>query len=130
MLVLDASTVVDLLLDVEPTPSVVWPRLIATDAAGAPHLLDAEVGQVMRRFVLRGDLTAQRAREALDDLQSMPIERYPHAPLMPRAFELRRNVTFYDALYLALAELLEAPLVTRDRGLRGLPGVRITVEVI
>ena len=96
----------------------------------APHLIDAEVGHLLRRHTLVGTLSAARARVALEDFLTLPIERFPYTALLPRAFELRDNATIYDALYLSLAEVLEAPLLTRDRRLARVPGVAARVEVV
>ena len=130
MIVLDASVVVDLLLNRTPVSDEVAERIRAARSLHAPHLLDAEITQVLRRFVLRGDLAPGRAKTALEDWLRLPISRYPHAPFLRRAFELRENITIYDALYVVLAEGLGAPLLTRDRKLAGVPGVRALVEVI
>ncbi len=131
MIVLDASVVVDLLLGIQPHARAITARVRdeAPDLA-APHLMDAEVGQVLRRFVLAGRVDGTRAELALEDLAALPLVRYPHARLLPRALELRDNATVYDALYLALAEGLGAPLLTRDAALGEVPGVRARVEVI
>ena len=130
MIVLDASAVIDLLLNTLPAPRVA--QRIAAERTGivAPYLLDAEVGQVLRRFSLAGEISTQRARAALADYAQLPITRYPHLPLLERAFALRANTTFYDALYLALAEVVGAPLVTCDKGLAQVPGTKATVEVL
>jgi predicted nucleic acid-binding protein len=93
-------------------------------------LLDAEVGQVLRRFSIAREISVQRARAALADYAALPITRYPHLPLLERAFALRANATFYDALYLALAEVIDAPLVTCDSRLARAPGARAVVEVL
>jgi predicted nucleic acid-binding protein len=129
MIVLDASAAVDFLLHL-PAADAITARMLA-DPTGlaAPHLIDAEVGQVLRRFVLKGQLDADHAAAALRDLRSMPIARYDHTPFLERAFELRDNLTFYDALYLALAESVGAPLLTRDAALAAAPGHRARVEV-
>ncbi len=94
----------------------------------APHLLDLEIAQVLRRYALGGGLTAGRVREALDDLADLRITRYPHDLFLPRVWELRHTVTAYDAVYLALAENLDATLVTRDRALARARGHRARVE--
>jgi predicted nucleic acid-binding protein len=94
------------------------------------ELLDAEVGQVLRRFVLAGQLLPERAQAALQDLMDLPLIRYAHGPLLLRAFDLRANATVYDALYIALAEGLEAPLLTRDAALAAVPGHRAQVLVV
>lgn len=99
------------------------------DDLHVPHLFEVEVLGVLRRFSLRGMLSQERARLALDRLSSMRLARYPHAAMLPRMWELRDNVTTYDAAYIALAESLEAPLVTTDARLARAPGIRAAVEV-
>ncbi len=131
MIVLDASVVVDMLLQDDPNVDGIWEELLGDpEGAAAPHLLDAEVAQVLRRYVLRGEISAHRADGALDDLAALPIVRHEHTVLLKRAFALRDNVTIYDALYLSLAEALDARLLTRDGALAALPGVRARVRVI
>lgn len=95
----------------------------------APHLVDVEVSQVVRRYWRAGDITAGRGEEALRDLADLPIERYAHEPLLGRIWQLRQNATAYDAAYIALAEGLGAVLVTVDTALARIPGVRVPVEV-
>jgi predicted nucleic acid-binding protein len=129
LIVLDASVIIDLLLDRAP-PAGRIARLTAGEELAAPHLLDAEVGHALRRAVLRDGLPASVALAALDDLTRIRLTRHAHMALLPRAFELRDNATFYDGLYLALAELLDATLLTRDRALAQVPGIAARVEVI
>ncbi len=95
-----------------------------------PHLLDVEVAQVLRRFVLRGELEHQRARQAIGDLLDLPLKRYPHERLLTRAFQLANNLTMYDAIYVVLAEALGATLLTRDKAMNDVPGTRIRVQLI
>ena len=95
----------------------------------APHLLDLEVLQVLRRYAAAGEISAERAREALDDLAAFRLRRWAHEPLTLRIWDLRQNLTAYDAAYVALAEALGAPLLTRDRRLASAPGIRARVEV-
>jgi predicted nucleic acid-binding protein len=131
MIVLDASVVVDLLLDLPPYAGRIVTRIREeAPALVAPHLLDAEAGQVVRRYVLRGEVSVADAEAALEDLAALPITRYPHTPLIARAFALRANATVYDALYLVLAEALAAPLLTRDTALATIPGHGAQVEVV
>ena len=131
MIVLDASVVVDLLLNTELVANAIADRVAReSPALSAPYLLDAEVGQVLRRYALRREITPTRATAALRDLLTLPINRYEHAPLLERAFDLYENVTFYDALYLALAEGLDAPLLTRDQALAQVPRTHAIVDVI
>jgi predicted nucleic acid-binding protein len=127
--VLDASAVVEILLRTAAAAPHTS-KLLARDAAcHAPHLLDVEVAQVLRRLCAAGEIEEQRANDALIDLGDLPLERYPHELLLPRAWELGRNLTIYDAVYVALAELLEAPLLTRDRRLAVAPGHGAEVEL-
>jgi predicted nucleic acid-binding protein len=131
LIILDASAVVDLLLGVAPRAEAIAARLQSeSDGLAAPHLLDVEIAQVVRRFVLRSEITPERARLALDDLLALPIHRYPHHELLDRAFELRENATMFDAVYLVLAEALNAPLLTCDSALAAIPGHNATVEVV
>lgn len=101
----------------------------AGETLHAPHLIDVEVSQVVRRYWRARDITASRAAEALRDLADLPIERYGHEPLLGRIWQLRHNATAYDAAYVALAEGLGAVLVTLDKALAGIPGVTIPVEL-
>jgi predicted nucleic acid-binding protein len=93
----------------------------------APHLLDLEVVQVLRRYIRAGIIDEQRATEALDDFSSFPIQRYPHDLFRNRIWELRENLTAYDAVYVALAEALGATLLTCDRSLAASAGQRADI---
>jgi predicted nucleic acid-binding protein len=128
VIVLDASAVVELLLG-SPRGAMVRARIQRPDESlHAPHLLDVEVASVLRRYHLSGEISDDEGREALADLAGLDIARYPHDPLLPRVWELRRSVTAYDAVYLALAEVLEAPLLTLDRRLARARGHGARVE--
>lgn len=129
MIVLDASAVIELLLQTTTGKRVA--RRIAARGQGlhAPHLLDVEVLQVLRRWEARGALPPGRAAEALADLAELDVRRHPDDVLSRRAWELRANVTAYDAAYLALAEGLRAPLLTTDGRLARASGHRATVEL-
>jgi len=96
----------------------------------APHLIDVEVAQVLRRYNAAGEMNDGRCREAFEDLAGMRLVRYAHDSLLPRVWELRHNFTAYDAVYLALAEALEVPLVTRDSALASAPGHQAMVELL
>lgn len=130
MIVLDASAVVELLLGTELGRSIAI--RIADPALGlhAPHLVDVEVVQALRRYVQEGDLDQGTARGALEDLHSLDIVRHAHEPLLDRVWTLRENLTAYDAVYVALAEALDAILLTCDGKLARAPGVAGRVELV
>ena len=129
-MVLDASAALELLLGTtrgtvlrarlsrEPTPLC------------APHLLDVEVAHVLRRYERAGELSGARAGQALADLEALPLTRYPHTRLLGRMWELRANLTGYDAAYVALAELLGFPLLTCDGKLAATPGHKARIELL
>jgi predicted nucleic acid-binding protein len=129
MIVIDASTVLDLLLNTDDAAAIADRVLVPGETLHAPHLLDLEVAQVLRRYAIAGALTDERGRQALDDLGNLPLDRYPHAVFLERIWELRHNLTAYDAAYVALAETLNATLVTRDAAL-ATARHRARVEVI
>ncbi len=95
----------------------------------APHLVDLEILQVLRRYASAGEISADRGREALDDLAAFRLRRWAHDALVTRIWDLWQNLTAYDAAYVALAEALDAPLLTRDRRLASAPGIRAQVEL-
>lgn len=118
MIVVDASALLEVLLRT-PAAKAVEGRLFSVpqQTLHAPHLLDVEVAQVLRRYVAIGEIDDERGRAALGDLADFPIRRYPHDFLLPRVWSLRDNFTAYDAVYVALAEVLDAGLLTRDQRL-------------
>jgi predicted nucleic acid-binding protein len=129
VIVVDASAVLEVLLNT-PDATRVGERLFAAgETLHAPHLLDLEVAQVLRRYGASGLLTEDRGLQALEDLADLPVERYPHHLFLERIWRLRHNLTAYDAAYVALAEALAVPLVTRDRALLK-AGHRARVEVL
>ncbi|MXW41577.1 MAG: type II toxin-antitoxin system VapC family toxin [Acidimicrobiia bacterium] len=131
MIIADASVIAEKLLRPNSLAATsLAKRLAARQAVCAPHLLDAEIGQAIRRFVLRGEISATRATEAFEDLADLPIRRFPHTELLPRAFALRSNVTVYDGIYLALAEALDALLVSCDAALADVAGCKAAVEIL
>ena len=118
-----------MLLQLEEADAVM-DRVFSDDRPQAPHLLDLEVAQVVRRYWRAGDITATRGEQAIRDLADLPLHRHSHEPLLGRIWQLRNNVTAYDAAYIALAEALDAPLVTLDGALSRVPGARISIEVL
>jgi predicted nucleic acid-binding protein len=130
MIVVDASALLEALLRT-PAAEAVERRLFDSgQTLHAPHLLDIEVAQVIRRYAANGEIHGDRGRAALADLSDFPMQRYPHDFLLPRIWELRSNLTAYDAAYVALAEALDAPLLTRDRKLAGATGHHARVELV
>jgi predicted nucleic acid-binding protein len=117
LIVLDASAAVELVLGTPRGTGVAERIFDPRESLHAPELLDLEVAQVLRRFERAGQIDPARAEAALRDFADLAIERYSHRLLLPRAWELRVNLTIYDAIYIALAELLEAPLLTGDASL-------------
>jgi len=129
MIVLDASAAVDWLLQT-PAGQRIEQRIYASnDSLHTVHLLDVEFAQVMRRLVREGTLAPKRAEEAIEDLVALRIARYAPVLLLNRIWRLRQNLSTYDAAYVALAEELKAPLITRDRKLSAAPGHAAIVEV-
>ncbi|MFB3142086.1 MAG: type II toxin-antitoxin system VapC family toxin, partial [Acidobacteriota bacterium] len=114
MIVVDASALVEQLLATPKGLKLHQRCLIAGESLHAPHLLDLEVVNVLRRYWQRDILSISRADQALEDLLVFPLTRYAHEMFLPRIWELRDNMTPYDAAYVALAESLKAPLVTCD----------------
>ena len=129
MIVVDASVVVVALTnDVDEGHRI--RRRLVDHVLVAPELLDLEVGSAIRRFEASGHLTPQRATQAFDDLCDLAVDRVPHAPLLARCWELRHNVTMYDAAYVAVAERLGVTLVTADARLANAPGKRCDIELV
>lgn len=129
MIVTDASVLVVALADDGPDGDHARARLRG-DRLALPELADLEVTSVLRRQLRAGTLDARRAGLALDDLAALPARRAPHLPLLPRCWELRDNLTIYDATYVALAEALHATLLTGDRRLARAPGPRCPIEIL
>ena len=130
MIVLDASAAIEWLLQ-SPAGIKIDKRIFSfSESLHVPHLLDIEVAQVFRRYVREKIIPPQRGREALEDLDGLPLSRYPHDFLITRVWELRSSLTAYDAVYVALAEALDAPLLTCDRRLASASGHSADVEII
>ena len=130
MIVLDASAAVAVLLNLGAGAARIRERMRREDdGLHVPHLFEIEVLNALRHHALRHGISEGRGLELLEDLTTMSVSRYPHTAMLPRIWELRANVSAYDAAYIALAETLEAPLVTRDARLARAPGIRAEVEV-
>jgi predicted nucleic acid-binding protein len=130
LIVLDASAVVAVLLDPGPRAERIRERIERPgESLHVPHLMDLEVLHALRRQALRGALSPRRSTEALEDLKDILFVRYPHTSLVEKVWELRHNLTVYDATYVALAEALDAPLVTMDARLAQAAGIRAEVKL-
>jgi predicted nucleic acid-binding protein len=130
VIVVDASVLANALGDDDEDGRAARDRLASGGDLFAPDLVDVQTVSVLRRRWLAGDITARRFSRAVDDLGDVPLTRFPTLPLMRRAYELRANVTAYDAAYVALAEHLGCTLGTGDARLAGAPGVRCRVDVV
>ncbi len=133
MIVLDASAAVDWLLRT-PAGQRIEKRIYApphgpAETLHSVHLLDVEFAQVLRRLVREGRLAPRRAQQAIEDLTALRLTRYAPALLLKRIWQLRQNLIAYDAAYVALAEELKAPLITRDRKIAAAPGHTAAIEV-
>ncbi len=129
MIVVDASILAPALADDNSDGDAARAGLRG-QALAAPDLIDLEVASVWRRQFMAGQLEARRADLAVADLLALPLQRIPHRQLLTRCWELRQNLTPYDAAYVALAELLDVVLVTGDKRLSRSPGLRCRVQVI
>lgn len=126
-LVIDASLVVSALVDAGDTGR--WAEsLLAPGPLSAPHLMPAEVATILRRAAARGEITQDVASMAHADLLDLRVELFPYAPFAPRVWELRGNVTSYDAWHIALAEYLGSSVATLDRRMAQVPGPRCSFE--
>ncbi len=129
MLVVDASVIASAIVDAGEDGQRFRDRLRGETIAG-PDLLRIEVMSVVRRHANAGSITREQADAAFEDLVDLPISVFPTAPLLPRVWELRDNVTSYDGCYIALAEAVDCPLLTADRRLANAPGARCVIEVL
>jgi predicted nucleic acid-binding protein len=130
VIVLDASALVELLLNTAAGRTIA--TRIADPALGVhvPHLADIEVAQALRRYANEGDLEAVDAATALEELRSLDLQRHAHEPLLDRVWALRKNLSAYDAVYVALAEVLDTVLLTCDARLARAPGTARRVELV
>lgn len=130
MIVVDASVLADALADYGPDGHAARAAIRGAGDLAAPDLVDVETVSVLRKLWLAGDLTDTHFSAAVDDLADVPIVRYPTLPLVRRAYDLRDNVSPYDASYVALAEALACPLVTADARLTKAPGLMCEIDVV
>jgi predicted nucleic acid-binding protein len=130
LIVVDASAVVEFLLGTGAGERVAERITAGSETLHAPHVLDLEVANALRRWVLHGEMTVSRASAALADLRDMPLIRHAHDVLLPRIWALRSNASAYDAAYLVLGENLPGSVITCDARVGGIPGHGAVVEVI
>lgn len=130
MIVVDASALLEFLLQTSLGVRVETRLFRDHDELHVPHLLDVEILQGLRRLVRTGDVSSGRADEAIADLNDLDLHRHAHVDLLGRAWKMRDNITAYDAMYVALAEAIEAPLVTCDNPLAKTHGHRARIEII
>lgn len=130
MIVLDASALLEFLLQTSLGARVEARLFRDEDEFHSPHLVDVEVTQGLRRLVRAGEVSLDRAAEVIADLADLDLHRHPHLDLLTRAWKLRENLTAYDAMYVALAEALDAPIVTCDRPLAKTPGHHARIEAV
>ncbi len=128
-IVIDAGVLAVALVDDGSLGSLIRSRLLGSELF-APEIIDLEVANVVRKHVIAGRLSSDRARQAIDDLVNLPLTRLSHRPLLPRIWELHPNVASYDAAYVASAEILQAPLATADTKLTKAPGTRCQFEIV
>jgi predicted nucleic acid-binding protein len=130
MIVVDASALLETLLRTPTGESIERRFAYSGQTLHAPHLIDIELAHVVRRYTAIGDVDPDRGRAILADLADFRLRRYPHAFLLQRVWELRNNLSAYDAVYVALAEALDATLLTRDRRLAAAAGQHARIEVV
>lgn len=130
MIVLDASAVIEWLLRTDKGSRVEAQIFSRANTLHAPHLLDVEAAHALRRYVREHEVTEARAEQLLQNLVELRILRHRHTPLLNRVWELRHHLTAYDAVYVALAEALDAPLLTCDAKIAAAPGHHAIVEVV
>jgi predicted nucleic acid-binding protein len=130
MVVIDASALLEFLLQTSLGTRVEARLFRNENEFHAPHLVDVEVVQGLRRLVRAREVSSGRAAAAIADLGELDLHRHAHLDLLTRAWRLRDNISAYDAMYVALAEALDAPIVTCDGPLANASGHRATIEVI
>jgi predicted nucleic acid-binding protein len=126
LLVVDTSAIVTLLLEDPPVPALA--DRLSGRAVHAPHLLDVEFLHALRRLVANGRVPEARASVVRADFAGLHVIRYPHRLLLDRMWDLRHNLSAYDATFVALSEVLDVPLVTTDARLASSSGHTATIE--
>ena len=130
MIIADASVVLELLVGTASAPRIARRLLDPDESVHVPHLLDVEVCHALRRYANSGELDPKQAWRALESLLDLPLQRHEHTLLLERAWEVRRSVSAYDGIYIALAEALDAPLLTCDGRLARSHGHRARIELV
>lgn len=129
MIVVDASALIELLLNRERARRIAG-RILTGEPIYAPQLMALEVQNVIRKCLVRNELTLTRANQALEDFTGLPVVYYPHQPFLPRIWAMRHNITTYDAAYITLAEAMPATLLTCDERLAAAKGHAAQIEII
>ena len=130
MIVIDASSAIELLLNTTAGKRLSLRLRDETEIIHVPHLIDLEIAQTLRRYVLREAVHERLGALALKRWRDFDVERHSHEPLLQRIWQLRANVSAYDAVYVALAETLSTSLVTSDMKLAGAPGLSSRIELL
>lgn len=130
MIVVDSSIILEILLRTKSAHGIEKKIFSRGQTLHAPHLIDIEIAQVIRRYTLAGHVTPERGSQAIEDLMDLRMSKYTHDILLPRIWELRTNMTAYDAAYVALAEILDSPLLTRDAKLARSVGSSAKIQLI
>ena len=130
MIVLDASAALELLLNTATGRLIAREIINRETTLHAPHLIDLEIVQALRRYVISGEFQEARAVTAINHWLGLDVSRYPHEPFVTYIWQYRNNLTAYDAAYVALAKVLNAGLVTCDHALADITGLDATIEVI
>jgi predicted nucleic acid-binding protein len=130
LIVIDASAAVELVLQTDRAPAIAARMSGSAQQLHAPHLVDIEVTQTLRRLLLAREMTPGRSEEALEDFGLLAIERHAHRPLLARIWALKTSLSAYDATYVALAEALASPLLTCDEKLARARGHHAQIELV
>jgi predicted nucleic acid-binding protein len=129
VIVVDSSVILEVLLRTKSSQTIEKKIFSRGQTLHAPHLIDIEIAQVIRRYTSAGEITPERGSQAIEDLMDFRISRYSHDILLPRIWDLRKNMTAYDAAYVALAEIMDSPLLTRDAKLARSPGSNAKIQL-